>query len=349
MMTTRRRVLSGLGGVGLAATAGCASLLGESRVQWERDDRAVVYSAGDTLWLVMVDSEESDTIRILDPADGSERRERTIPGLATFEGDGERVYGSDDEALQSFQSDGDDDWSTSPDGALWRLYAGHGTVVRVTEDGVFQGYDAGSGRKRWERSLPVQWRGGEYVDWYSVATDENGLVVPAFSFETGVATLSAFGHDGSVQWQRTTEDFETRLQNAVSNGETVAVVFDDTLLALDRTTGERAWLEPVGEFPFASALDQGTAYLLLKDSLVAFDAASGEQRWSESGFLGQGSQLASLVADDNGPIVSTEDGTTAYAADGTERWQVEDASGWIVLHEDLAIVYNQSITAIRRE
>lgn len=347
---TRRSVLAGIGGIGMGTLAGCNGILGGGRVRWELEDTGGLIPTGETLSLIYIPMDGPTSLKIIDPEDGSVRREREVPTRDVFRGDGQRLYGSGDESLVAFEPDGDDDWQTDVARDNWRLEPGEELVVRMTNAGILQAYDPDTGRHRWERSLPVEWQAGRYNYWYSIILDDSGVVVPSISLTDGETTLEAFTLDGGNDWHRTTDAYETRLKSAGSNDDTVVVAFDDYLVGLDRSTGERRWRETLAELPVTLDVVDERAYMILGEELVAYDVASGERLWSTSAYLGGTGGPIWLAADDRGPVVSTEDGgTTAFSAEGDRSWEYADASGGIRLYGDLAITSYNSVTALRRE
>ncbi|WP_435364969.1 PQQ-binding-like beta-propeller repeat protein [Haloarchaeobius sp. DYHT-AS-18] len=182
----------------------------------------------------------------------------------------------------------------------------------VSGDGSLVAIDASSGRKRWH------------------VTAENGLHEPVVAdgavFAGNFAdVVVAVDHDGTERW-RVRRDIEIVDWNRfVADDERLYLARSEHVAALDTTTGEEVWSQPLmarnGSRP---ALADETLFVGVNteegenDELVALDAATGEHRWS----VPAGSH-------DRPPVVAGEtlyqvDYDTIVArdvTDGTERWR----------------------------
>ena len=128
-------------------------------------------------------------------------------------------------------------------------------------------YRAETGERHWQRELDEQ------MLLAPVATEE-GVVVPS---RNTVSLLDVA--DGSILWERTLDGNVTESAPAVANGTIFVADEQESLHALDLSTGESQWSTPFTG-PTAPIVADGTVYAVRSAySLVAIDAATGERRF----------------------------------------------------------------------
>ncbi|MEV4678624.1 PQQ-binding-like beta-propeller repeat protein [Actinomadura sp. NPDC049382] len=207
------------------------------------------------------------------------------------------------------------------------LVAGSGVVCLTGSSGTGEyglyGYDAASGRPRWQYRVDGLLR--------TQAALAGGLC--CFSSEKGFV----YGIDiatGNARWQvRTGAGAAT---TPLVAGDVVVVVAEDgSVLGLEAATGRKRWSVPLGgaaasqhgrEAPVGAA--GGTVFVGGQDgTLYALDPASGRRRWQRpvAGTAGSGGSRGFLVPEVGGGFAVATDNegriVALDAATGAPRWE----------------------------
>jgi outer membrane protein assembly factor BamB len=146
------------------------------------------------------------------------------------------------------------------------------------------------------------------------------------SVDTGAAPSANSSHS-TAPWQRVDRTWQTELpgrgvsSSTVANGRIYFTEFGGTVRAVNKATGEFAWVKQVnGTVTSAPAVANGTVYAgTTRATVIALNARSGEVQWRQTV---NGSMIATPTVTDRSVYVGTTKGTVIAfdGATGEKRW-----------------------------
>jgi outer membrane protein assembly factor BamB len=209
-------------------------------------------------------------------------------------------------------------WTRAVDrgGALGAPTVAGGTLV-VQSFGLCFGFDRATGDLRWELDIGRGTPGSPVVV-DGVAFLANGAFSewPSAAFAVDVET-------GEERWRTDLGTGEVHLRGSVAVADSLVLVVDRDLVALDGETGSEVWRAafdaPAETTPVVAS---GTAYVTdTEGTLHAVSTADGSERWTAA--VGEPERASAAAAADGEVYVGTDAGLHALTADGEVRWEVD--------------------------
>lgn len=185
------------------------------------------------------------------------------------------AVGGDAGRLSSFALDGTEDWrrdlaiTSSPSVVDGAVYVGESTA----ETAQLRALDAADGSDRWTEPLP-----GSSLRGAPAVADGTVFATTTEGSEAGVVTARAI-EDGGEIWSRSVEA-GLQAAPVVDAGTVYVQANDGRLFALEASTGETVWTTRLGDRGATPpALTDDWLVGLVENTLVATDRASGERAW----------------------------------------------------------------------
>lgn len=233
-----------------------------------------------------------------------------------------RIHASDGPSLYALDAvDGGERWRVAVDGWVFAIEVGADTVVTGTRGGGVQGWDAGRGELRWERT-------GAQADF---ETPESGpALVGSTVYYRGGGRLHALdARSGALRWTFPLGDAEVAAGVAAgmpvrptAGDDAVYVTAGGRVLALDPADGRERWRfdAPAVIFAPPAQADGGVYVVDYLGTVYALDARTGAERWRVATEARQSLEPV-LVS---GGLVHLGSGTALYTLDavaGNPKWR----------------------------
>jgi outer membrane protein assembly factor BamB len=246
-------------------------------------------------------------------------------------------------------------WSVSNEAETWATPAvGRGRVhVPQTDAGVegvtaadatpaLRTCETGEGGADWERALRGKWAFAPTatMETVFVQTDRTAYALDA---ETGAVD---WRYDGLTPPPRDAFHVRKDVTPAVA-GDAVAFPSGESVVALDRESGERRWQSAVGGVASAPVYDGDALVVASLRGLERIDPGDGTTLWKRTGTF----RNTPAVGDDT-VYVTDVDGMAAYRkSDGEQRWSRDFGETWAspaVLADTVVGCSTEETVAVRK-
>jgi outer membrane protein assembly factor BamB len=151
---------------------------------------------------------------------------------------------------------------------------------------------------------------------------------------------------GKIQWGKPMGSFTQEIRAGDGHAYLISDK-DNSVLAFDAETGDRAWTFNIGENHVSNILlFDGTVYVSQRGILYALSAADGTKRWDKS--WGQTNIYVDTVTETNVYCRIEGDLRALDPADGSERWSVTDGNA-MVTDDGRVYVWRETLRTVDAE